>query len=114
MDALVTQKLMNLLLMGITLSIFEMAFVQKIKMLPIFKKDYQVWFLNFISSFLLGIPFVMYFFGVNLEDASWVSLFGFIGAPSIYQALKKQNLINYTPESRKDTIEIPIENEITR
>lgn len=114
MDALITQKLMNLLLMGVTLSIFEMAFVQKLKMLPIFKKDYQVWLLNLISSFSLGIPFVMYFFGVDLEDAIWVSLFGFIGAPSIYQALKKQNLIHYKPESRKDTIEIPIQNEITR
>ena len=31
-----------------------------------------------------------------------VAVFGFIGAPTIYQILKSQNLIKYKPKSTKD------------
>lgn len=116
MEVFITDRLMNLLMMGITFSIFEMALVQKIKMLPFFNKDYKIWFLNFILSFAMGIPFVTYFFSLSLTDAIWVSLFGFIGAPSIYKTLKKQTLINYKPQSAKknETVTILKENEIKR
>lgn len=114
MDAFITDKLINLLLMGTTFSVFEMAFIQKLKMLPIFNKDYKVWILNFISSFALGIPFMIHFFEITITDAVWVSFFGFIGAPTIYTTLKKQNLINYKPRSVSNNVSIPKNNEIKR
>jgi len=114
MDALVTDNLIKILLISVTFSIIEMALVQKLKTLSFFKKNWQVIILNFVSSFTIGTLFGIWFFNLNIYDALWVALFGFIGAPSIYEALKKQNMINYTPKSINDTIEIPKENEIKR
>ncbi|MEG1495616.1 MAG: hypothetical protein RR406_04915 [Bacilli bacterium] len=114
MEVIITHRLMDLLMMGITFSVFEMALVQKLKMLPIFNKKYQIWLLNLLFSFLMGIPFTMYFFEVTLIDSIWVSFFGFIGAPTLYSSLKKQNLINYTPKSASTTKSIPLSNSIER
>ena len=116
MDIFVTDKLLNLLGIGITFSALQMALVQKVKMLPLFNKKYKIWLLNLFVSFGIGIPFAIYFFGVSLLYSIWISLFGFIGAPSLYAALKKQNMINYKPESAttKDTIAIPISHQINK
>ena len=116
MDIFVTDKLLNLLGIGITFSAFQMALVQKIKMLPLFNKKYKIWLLNLFVSFGVGIPFAIFFFGISVVDSIWVSLFGFIGAPSLYAALKKQNMINYKPESAtiKDTISIPVSHQINK
>lgn len=114
MDALVTELLIKILLISITFSVFEMALVQKIKTLSIFKKNWQVILFNFISSFTIGTLFSMWFFELSLYNGLWVSLFSFIGAPAIYEALKKQNLINYTPKSLNDSITISKDNEIKR
>ncbi len=118
MDALVTPKLLQLLMIGITFSIFSMALVQKIKMLPFFNKDYKIWLLNLVVSFALGIPFTLYFYQENIWASLWVSLFGFIGASTLYEALKSQNLITYKPKSspntneKEDTITIPRSHQI--
>ncbi len=114
MDVMVTDLLMDVLLISITFSIFEMALVQKVKTISIFKKSWQVILFNFVSSFVLGTLFSMWFFELSLYNGLWVSLFGFIGAPSIYEALKKQNIINYTPKSLSNTITISRSNEIKR
>jgi signal peptidase len=39
----------------------------------------------------------MHFFSVSFGDAIWISIFSFIGAPSLYEILKSQELINYKP-----------------
>lgn len=114
MDVLVTDLLMDVLLISITFSIVEMALVQKIKTISIFKRSWQVILFNFVSSFVLGTLFSMWFFELSLYNGLWVSLFGFIGAPSIYEVLKKQNIINYTPKSLSNTITISRSNEIKR
>ena len=114
MDVLVTQMLMDVLLISITFSVFEMALIQKIKTSSILKKSWQVVLFNFISSFVLGTLFSMWFFELSLYNGLWVSLFGVIGAPSIYEVLKKQNIINYTPKSLSNTITISRSNEIKR
>ena len=55
----------------------------------------------------------MSFYGTGWKDSVWVSLFCFIGAPTIYEVLKKQNLLQYHPESLKDdVVEVPTENQI--
>lgn len=114
MDILVTKELLNIIMISITFSIILMAVIQKFKKLPFINKSYKVWILNFIFAFLIGVPFSMWFYKLSIYDSLWVGLFAFVGAPSIYKALKEQNIINYTPESISDTIEVPKENEIPR
>lgn len=114
MDALVTDLLIKVLLISITFSVIEMAFIQKIKSLSMIKKSWQVILINLISCFFLGTTFSMWFFELNLINSLWVALFSFIGAPTIYEALKKQNIINYNPKSLNETITISKENEIKR
>ena len=114
MDALVTDLLITLLMIGITLSIIIMALIQQFKNLSFFNKEWHIWILNLFFSFAIGIPFTMYFYELNIFSAIWVGLFSFIGAPSIYTILKKQNLVNYKPKSLNDTIQISKDNEIKR
>lgn len=98
MDILITDKIFNLLMIATTFSIILMALIQKIKTLDIVKTNNHIMIINFFCS-LLGILFGMCFYNLNWIDGLWVSLFSFIGAPSLYQILKKQNVINYTPKS---------------
>lgn len=115
MDVLVTEKLWDLLLISLTFSIFLMALIQKIKSLEEVRKPWQVLLMNVFFSFTMGIPFGMEFFALPLDQAVWIGVFGFIGAPSIYEVLKKQNIINYNPKTtKKDYVCVPMNNEIPR
>lgn len=114
MDIILPDKLLNILMMSGTFSIVMMIFLQNVKKQSFIKKGVQVWVLNLLFSFLLGIPFGMVFYNLSLVDSIWIGVFTFVGAPSIYQALKSQNIVNYTPSSLKDTVSIPKENEIQR
>lgn len=114
MDILVTDKLIEVFMISLTFSIIEMAFIQKIKSLSFITKSWQVVVINFVFSFVLGTLFSVWFFELNIYDGLWVSLFGFIGAPTIYEMLKKQNMINFTPKSLSDKVTISKENEIKR
>lgn len=117
-DILVTEQLLDILMIGITLSIIMMAVIQKIKALSFIRTDNQVWLINFILSFGIGIPFALFFYKLNIYESIWVSLFSFVGAPGIYKMLKAQNIINYTPRTLDDkkgnVIEVPKENYIDR
>lgn len=101
MDVLMTEKITNLLMIAATFSVILMTLIQKIKTAGIFKSNTHIFATNFLLSFL-GILFGMTFYNLNIIDGLWVSLFSFIGAPSIYQILKRQNIINYTPKSLDD------------
>lgn len=114
MDAMVTDLLLNDLMISVTFSVFLMAFIQKFKSLDFIKEDWQIWIINLIFSFAIGIPFAITFFNLDLYNAIWVGVFGFVGAPSIYEALKQQKIINYTPKSLDDKFTINKENEIKR
>ncbi len=117
-DILITEQLLDVLMIGITLSIIMMAVIQKIKALSFIKSDNQVWFINFILSFGIGIPFSIYFYHLSIYEGIWISLFSFVGAPGIYKALKAQNIINYKPKALDDkkgnVIEVKKENYIDR
>lgn len=117
LDIVMSDELWTLLLISLTFSIFLMALVQKIKMLNFVTKKWHVWIINLFCSFLMGIPFGMFFYGLTVYQSIWISLFGFIGAPSIYETLKSQNMINYKPKSatvNKDYTCISKSNEIKR
>lgn len=114
METFFPQHLLELLFISITFSTILMVFIQKMKKLNFINKSWQVWFLNLIFSFLIGIPFTITFYDMTLQDGIWVGLFSFVGASSIYQTLKKQNLINYKPNSVDDNIVLSKEKEIKR
>ena len=54
------------------------------------------------------------FYNLDTISGIWVAIFSFIGAPTIYDLLKKQNIINYTPKSLDNNVIISKENEIKR
>lgn len=116
MDMLVTDKIFDLLMIATTFSIILMALIQKIKTLSFIKNSTHIMITNFFLSFL-GILFGICFYDLNIVDGLWVSLFSFIGAPAIYELLKAQNVINYTPKSLDECrgyITIAEENIISR
>lgn len=114
MEILFPDKLLELLMISTTFSAILMMFIQKLKSLSFINKSWHVWFLNLIFSFLLGIPFTLVFYELDIISGIWVSIFSFIGASGIYELLKNQNIINYTPNSVSDTITIPKDKEIKR
>lgn len=99
MENIISDLLLKIVLISIVFSTFEMALVQKLKKVFPFKKKWSVLILNFVSSFLFGTIFSMWFFSLNIYNSLWVSFFTFLGAPSIYETLRKQNITSYTPES---------------
>ncbi len=118
MDLLITDEILNLLMIATTFSIILMALVQKLKSLSFVKSNGHVLILNFFFSLTLGSLFAITFYQLELFKALWVALFSFIEAPLVYHLLKAQNVINYTPKALDDNklgiLKIPIENEIPR
>ena len=114
MENVLPTQLLEVLKISLVASIIIMAFIQKIKKLDFVTKDWHIGILNFLFSFLLGIPFSILFYNQTLQNSIWISIFSFLGAPSIYDALKSQNFINYKPTSLQDDITISKENEIKR
>lgn len=106
--------LIDLLVISVTLSMITMVLIQKFKCFKIVNKCWKVFILNTILSIALGVPFTVYFYNLTINDGIWVSIFTFIGAPTIYQTLKNQTLINYNPQSLKDGITIEESNIIER
>lgn len=114
MNNIIPKLLIELLGISMVFSIILMALIQKIKSFPFINKSSHVLFINLILSFAIGIPFSIAFYNINWIDGIWIGLFSFVGASSIYQGLKSQNLINYTPASVEDTINISKDKEIKR
>ena len=104
MDTLITVEMVNCLMHATTVSIIVMAVIQKFKILSWVQKDSHIFILNLIFSFIIGIFFSINFYNEPIENAIWISLFSFIGAPSLYTMLKKQNVINMNLISLDDTL----------
>lgn len=114
MEALFPKHLLDVLTISVTFSFILMTLIQKFKTLSFISKSWQVWILNFLCSFLLGIPFSITFYKTTMSDSIWVGIFSFIGASSIYSTLKNQTILTYKPTSITDTVKISKENEIER
>ncbi len=104
MDTLITTEMINCLMHATTVSIIVMAVIQKFKTLECITKDCHIFLLNIVFSFVIGISFSITFYDEPIENAIWISLFSFIGAPSLYTMLKKQNVINMDLISLDDTL----------
>ncbi len=96
---IVKESILELLSVSVIVSSIVMIIIQKFKHFAFVNKNYQIGLLNFAFSFIIGIPFSIYFYDFNFIESCWVSLFSLIGAPSIYDVLKNQKIINYTPKS---------------
>ncbi|MEG0825890.1 MAG: hypothetical protein RR404_00280 [Bacilli bacterium] len=105
MESFIPSNILVLLSVSLIVSSLVMIVIQKLKQFTFINKDYQIGIINFFISFSIGIPFSIYFYQFNIFDACWVSIFSFVGAPSIYDILKNQTIINYTPATLKDPIE---------
>ena len=114
MEEIFPSDLIDLLSISVALSFVLMVFLQKIKALPFIKQAWQIWLINFLCSFIIGIPFGMRFYNLNPSDSVWIAIFSFIGAPAIFDILKNQTIITYRPKSLSDYIEVPKENLIER
>ncbi len=114
MEDIFPTQLIDLLTIAVTLSMVVMALLQKFKSLPFIKKSFYIWFLNLIFSFSIAIPFTEKFYHLPYKDGIWVGFFTFIGAPTIYSALKNQTILRYKPSSISDTVHLSIKNEIKR
>lgn len=114
MEQFLPTKLLDLLIISVTFSFIVMVILQKFKTLPFIKSSWQIWILNLLFSFSIGIPFTITFYDLDIYSGIWVGLFTFVGAPTIYDTLKNQTIINYKPTSLGDTVELPKENEIKR
>lgn len=112
MENIFPQELIDLLIVSVSFSMILMVFIQKCKRMKFINQKWHLCALNFVLSFALGIPFAMTFYHISFENAVWVGVFTFIGAPSIYDTLKNQTILSYKPVSLNQTISIPIENEI--
>lgn len=114
MEKFFPELLIDLLVVSVVFSAILMMMIQKVKTLSFIKKSWQVLLLNFLFSFVIGIPFGIMFYDLDIKKGIWVGLFSFIGASGIYEALKNQNIINYKPTSISDTVTVPVQNEIVR
>lgn len=111
-EIIISEAFMNDLFIAIGFSVVLFAIMQKVKELPFIKNNVAIWLVNLFLSLGLGMPYTIYYYKLPLFEAFVVSLLSFVGAPAIYTALKNQTIINYTPKSKEDIIEIPQENNI--
>ncbi len=102
MDLVLPDKLINILAVSMLFSIILMTAIQKLKTSSMLKEGWHIWVMNLLLAFAMGIPFAIQFYDLTLYDSIWVGVFTFIGAPAIYDALKAQNIINFTPQSLTD------------
>lgn len=115
MEQIFPELLIKLLTISVTFSFILMILIQKFKTLRCINHSWIIWILNLIFSFSVGIPFSLHFYNTSIKDSIWVGFFSFIGAASIYQALKNQTILNYKPTAIEDEeIKIKKENEIKR
>lgn len=97
MEEIIPGSLMNVITSSIIGSVVILAVVQEVKRLPIIHKDWHIWVANLVISFAIGMPLLIKFFEFSISDAAWGALFAFIGAPSLFIALK-----NINPKSIKE------------
>ena len=102
MELSVTNDFINCLFISSVVGIVNMSLIQKFKELPFVNEKHHVFLLNLIFSFVFGISMSIIFYNVEFYYSIWISIFSFIGSSNLYEMLKKQNIVNYTPFSLSD------------
>lgn len=92
----IPESLLQILFVSMVFSVVLMALIQKLKTFSLIKKKWQIWILNLIFSFVLGVPFGMMFYHFNIEESIWVGIFSFIGASTIYDKLEAYSPVSFS------------------
>ena len=100
MDLLLPDRLKDVVLISLTLSIIIMPVIQSIKIFPFIKNTYYIKILNIVLAFVIGIPFVYSFYNVRFIDTIWVCLLSMLETPKFYDILKKQNILPLNLKSK--------------
>ncbi len=89
MEINLTDSFLNCLMISMIVSVVVMALIEKFKTIDFLKNNNHIFLLNLIFSFVIGINFSIIFYNMNINEGIWISIFSFIGAPSIYDGIKK-------------------------
>ena len=89
MEINLTDSFLNCLMISMIVSVVVMALIEKFKTIDFLKNNNHIFLLNLIFSFVIGINFSIIFYNMNVNEGIWISIFSFIGAPSIYDGIKK-------------------------
>ncbi len=92
----IPESLLQILFVSMVFSVVLMSLIQKLKTFTLIQKKWHIWILNLIFSFVLGIPFGMTFYDLSILDSTWVGVFSFIGASTIYDQLEKYRPVSLT------------------
>ena len=104
MDIIITNDIVNCLMISSVVSIINVTLIQKFKEFSFINSENYIFLLNLIFSFVVGICFSMTFYKVSFYCSIWIFVFSFIGAPNIYNLLKKKNVIsdNFSENKKKN------------
>lgn len=100
------ELLKQILIVGISASIFSTAIIQKVK--EQLKSKKWLFFISLIISIGIGIFFTLTFTKLNLIGAIWVGITTYVGADTIYLAFedkifkKFSDIDNVTEIKRED------------
>ena len=89
MEINLTDSFLNCLMISMIVSVVVMALIEKFKTIDFLKNNNHIFLLNLIFSFVIYINFLIIFYNINFNEGIWISIFSFIGAPSIYDGIKK-------------------------
>lgn len=89
MEINLTDNFLNCLMISMVVSVVVMSLIQKFKTIDFLKNNNHIFLLNLLLSFIIGISFSLIFYDAKVTEAIWISIFSFIGAPSIYDGLKR-------------------------
>lgn len=104
MKAIITDPFILHLGISVVTGAIVFGLIQKFKELSFINKPLYLWILNLLFS-AVAFPFSKYYYKISNAAAIWVCVYTFIGANVIYQILKKQDFIKYTPKTLKDNEE---------
>lgn len=99
------ELLKQVLIVGISASIFSTAIIQKIK--EQLKSKKWLFFISLVISIGIGIFFSISFTELNLQNAIWVGITTWVGSDTIYRAFedkifKKFSDINNITEIKRE------------
>lgn len=96
------------LIAALSSSIITTAIIQKIK--EHLKTKNYLWYISLGVSIIFGTLFALCFSELSLVNCLWVGLISWIGASAIYSAFEDKIFKPYS--KMKETVTIPVENEI--
>ena len=99
----VSTSLLKCLAIAMIVSTIVMLIIEKFKNTTLVKNNNHIFIINLLLSFIIGIPFSIIFYTVNILEGIRISIFSFIGAPSIYNKLQNIKINNTNNNDNKES-----------